>query len=113
VSQQPSVDAGSVFGAPHLDGLLTISSKAIQARIRTGALLWVASAEFHCAGDSVSKLFVKLCDLYIKIGRSPTSLTIVVYCCIVVARMDFGWADGWPHAVRLSAMRTAHAGLWA
>ena len=39
VSQQPSIGVGSIFGVPHLDGLLTISSKAIQARIRNGALL--------------------------------------------------------------------------
>jgi len=39
VSQPSSVDAGSIFSVPHLDGLLTISSKAIQARIRTGALV--------------------------------------------------------------------------
>jgi len=28
-----------VFGVPQLDGLLTISSKTIQTRIRTGALV--------------------------------------------------------------------------
>jgi len=39
VSQQPSLGVSNIFGMSHLDGLLTISSKTIQARDRTGALV--------------------------------------------------------------------------
>jgi len=39
VTLQLSVGAGGIFGMSHLDGLLTVSSKTIQARMRTSALM--------------------------------------------------------------------------